>query len=529
MPFAITIMLAAFFLQQGGGESTGTAKPEKMAPLGFESISLPKLSDPLLSEPCFVPRNPQSGLAWFTSHATRRSGSVGTFQVLRYHQGALGLETGTEFALPQGYEKIIAQRRPRTSQVPWIGERKDWTLSIGLLPLAPLFVPPHRLSLLQRFPITLQASDCPFSSDLDRDGEPELWFLPLEIPTAVGSIQPLPEILLAMGTQKTDVEKLDEDWRKELTHSRSVKFWDLDEDQYEEVIVMRDKEPALTFHNSSNLQLDRLSKDSGLLDKSNAPVRQSELCLGPKRRDLQWALAYGSEEREPLLLLRKALESNFHEFGTFTHTLADLHVLDARIFDFDGDAREELVLLARRFRKPAPAKSPTDPESDPRNPALLEGVTPELMMFKLGRKDSDPPRLMDKGLRLPGATGLCIGDLDGDAAPDLVVLRGLDHPRVFRNTAFRPATARFYRLALRGPEDWRQMIGTYIDVYDPDSEEVLARFRWPPLRSEDQPLLWLTYELERNAPLAGLLVNWADGQALDLEDLVRGAYRYEKR
>jgi len=285
----------------------------------------------------------------------------------------------------------------------------------------------------------------------------------------------------------------------------------------------------LSFKNSSNLQLDRLPKDSGLLSSSNMPIRQNELCLGPKRRDLQWALAYGSIARQPSLLLRKGVELSFHEFGSFSPSLAHVHVLDARIFDFDGDAKEELLVLIQSYRKPTPASRPSDPQTPRRSPSLLEGATPELRIYKLGRKESTPPVLIDAGVMIPGATGLCIGDLDGDAAPDLAVLRGLDHPRLYRNVAFNPRTARFFRLALRGPEGWRQMIGSYIDVYDPDSEARLARFRWPPLHAADQPLLWMTYELDQNAPLAGLLVNWADGQALPLEDLVRGNYRFEKR
>lgn len=503
-------------------------------------MALPEVRDPLLVEPCFIPRNPRSGLAWFTAHKSEDSQAAGTFKTLSFVAGKPVLEPGTEFTLPTGYEKILAKRRPQTRLMPWISRRKDWTLSIGRLPLAPLYLPPYSLSTLRRFAIRLQGSDCPPASDLDRDGVPELWFLPnlSHDPLAGGSR--LAELSTAPGRQPKLSQGVNVDWLKQLTDLHAVTFWDLDEDQFEDVIAMRGQQDSTSFKNASDLDLDKLPVESGLLDRSNEPVRQEKLCLGPQRRQLQWALAYGAEEASPLLLHRKDEEWTFREFEGFTKILAQFHVLDARIFDLDGDAVEELLLLVQRYPDPgatdksppawpSAARIPTQSTRPRRRFARLKGVVPELRLYKLGKGSATAPILIDQGLAIAGATGLRLGDLDGDTAPDLVVTRGLQRPRLFRNVTFMTHGRRFYRLALRGPEDYRQAIGSYVELYDPDSEERLARYRWPPLQTEDQPLLWLTFALDHPSELAGVLITWADGQAFPLEDLVRGQYRFETR
>ncbi len=531
MPLATLAILTAFLAMQGSVDPTPPGGTPKISLKGFEIMAVPKLADPLLAEPCFVPRNPKSGLAWFSAHKSENSAAAGTFKVLSFQAGQLQFESGTEFALPNGYEKILALRQPRALQIPWIGERKDWTVSIGRLPLAPLYFPPHRLSMLHRFAIGLQASDAPPASDLNRDGVPELWFLPSQWKKTTDSMQGLPELLPAPGSEPADTDAIDEDedWTKDLSSCLSIRFWDLDEDQLEDFIAMRGKQEALTFKNASNFQLDRQDTDSGLLDQSNNAIRQNKLCLGPKRRGLQWALAYGAETEPPILLQRKGTELAFHEYGEFSKALSEFHVLDARIFDWDGDAKEELLLLIQSYPVLVPTTQPDSPQIRRRSFSRLTKVTPELRIYKLARGEARPPLLMDKGLYIPGATAIRIGDLDGDAAPDLVVTRGLQQPMFYRNVMFHPQSSHFYRLALRGPVDWRHAIGSYIDLYNPDTEDRLARFRWPPLYAEDQPLLWVTFELDNESDLAGVLINWADGQAFPLEDLERGQYRFEKR
>ncbi len=195
--------------------------------------------------------------------------------------------------------------------------------------------------------------------------------------------------------------------------------------------------------------------------------------LGPEVRGHQWALAW---TRDGLLLLERELpQGAFRPAARQPRGLPNA-ALDARIDDFDGDGRVELLALGPRA----------------------------LLRLPL------PPPAGEEAARLPvaGALALAVGDLDGDARPDLVVARRGAAPLVLladRATAARAA------VALRGPDERPHALGATVRLRDAAGRD-LWRVRWPPQEPGDQPCLFVPVP-ETNG--VELIVTWPDGNATE--------------
>lgn len=470
----LSFLLVSIPLLAGIGQGQDPATGKKNFLKGFSELPRVPLPQGPLTLPAFLPVAPRGPVVL----GARASGSQEPS--LHRFDWAVGWRVRQLASLPG------PGAWPRELRIIPRGDHPAWILSLSR-PLGPLLCHLPELGW-QRLRGGLMGARAPLNVDLDRDGSPETL---LVIRRATGS-----------GVHSTAPpgfelpQALPPAWLQDLAGVTGLRVWDLNEDHYEDLLICRGKAALELLLNQG--QLDFETGDA-VQTREGSPRSLAELRLGPERSELQWALAWDPEQGA-LLLARDTDSMRFARHGPSLPQ--DLRILDGRIADVDGDGREELLVLARR------------------------GVVapPRLLLFRLPGKLRGRLESLGPGIACPGAERLALGDLDGDAAVDLLIAGRLGPPIALRNTNAASFRERSFRLSLEDQDDRFHAIGAYVELIS-DTQRLL-RVRWPPLNGADQLMLWLTWS--GGGELPRVHVTWTDGNS-DSFELQKGSYRHLQR
>ncbi len=310
------------------------------------------------------------------------------------------------------------------------------------------------------------------STDLDRDGLPELWAMnpsnenedeapaffysaPLaEDPTS----SPLPDLSLGGGYA-------------------GVLVFDFDGDFLEDFLLFGPgKKVALAF-NKGNLSWG-LAQDSTLPQGTmGAPLRARKLFLSPIFSGKQWLLAQTDDNQ--ILLLKSEEGKKFKPLTRDIQKLG-LGLHDARFLDQDLDGIPELwVLTSKGLHRVS----------------LSSGAVDLIKETQEGRR-------------------ILVGDLNGDLAPDLCILRKKKRPLLLLNRPKPGASDRSIAVTLEGIEEFPHAIGAYVELVV--GEKVIQRRRWPPQRTDDALALYFSLP----TPILetpSFRVTWPDGNVSESE------------
>ena len=471
----------------------GAQETKKIAPPpGFEPLPLPGALLPELAIPSF---------------GASRHASVPLLLALRSANGETPMLATAHWLGDEGWRSVELAELPASPAdtapfalglVPWEGTPRDWGYYLWREDLSPLVL--QKTRMLSPLPLGVRLRRQPLAVDLDRDLEASVILLPRL--GAQQGVAALPRVVTAPGRSFEEIELSRETWLTQLRGATRVVPWDFDEDQLEDLLVLRGKgRSARLLANLGDQQLELAPEDELPRDASNAPLEAFDLRLGPEREGRQWFVSWLDEGQEPRLGVRIPEEDRFSVHGPSASQLEGLRAIDARILDLDLDGREELLLLCR--------------------PAT-EAAEPQLLRLQLPSNPALACEPIHPPVPVPGATGIATGDLDGDGAIDLVIQRGRLTPLLLRNLAAETrrrtqARPNWATLRLRGNEDMHHAIGAYVEFLIDD--ERILRMRWPPIDDRDQLLLTATWPSERSAAPDALafLITWPDSNSIRYE------------
>ena len=453
--------LLLWTLVQGPSLPSPRAKED---PKHFELQILPAPCPPGLSY-CFFPSSNESGLVTLGNN----SGSP-AFTLLRllwvggkaeWKQSLLG-------PLPQTF----TDKKVRLGRIPFLGETPSFGLAWATPKGTPRFfnrAPFLQTSVIEKAP----PLGVPIlSTDLDRDGLPELWALNPDqenedAPPAIlysaplteePSRSPIPNLGIGGGFA-------------------GVLAFDFDQDYLEDFLLFGPGKPATLVLNHGNMNWTVPESDNQPQGKIGSRLQAKQLFLSPSMREKQWLLAI-SQEDQALLLMRDGV-------APFKPLLRDLGALaqgirDARFLDQDLDGEIELWMLTDKGLVRASLQSQ------------------EIHLVQ----------------RIKGGRRLLIGDMDGDLAPDFCVLRDQKKAILLRSKTRSERLKRSMTISLEGIEEFPHAMGAYVELLV--GEKVIQRHRWPPLRNDDA----LTLFFSLPSPLLetpSFRVTWPDGNVSESE------------
>ena len=494
--YMLAFMAAFLTLPSTAQERPETSSEEKtrLAPKGFEA--LPDLKGKWQVAPCFLPMAAQSGLLMLGSLGESESSSGKELRLI-LHQLDLAQNWQHRELGSAGDLSLAKTQSASLSVVPDPSKNGLWSLALSGLEGKPRAWLPAPTARFIPYYHAMEGARGPFVSDLDRDGSLEYWFMS---PKAA-----LPNIVQVSLDSRQRAKLIEESWHSELSAALRILAFDLDEDNFEEILVLRQDAELRFLHNEGGLELEAFADELQPRNAAGNVLQSTNFVLGPQREELQWAFAFGGNEKEPALLYRKEKELEFKALLNLPEALLNLRPLDARIQDMDADGAEELIVLATKASKKNKKAS----------------KTPYLFIFELSKSPSRAALLRGEPLRIKDGRAILLGDLDGDGAPDLVIDRGLVSPLCFKNTAYLGGGARSFSVTLKGNENWPHAIGSYVSLYSGDKR--LLRMRWPPLAQRDQTMLWLSWGREGLDEEPHIQVTWPDGNAQEIEGKA-GAY-----
>ncbi len=457
---ALLCILAISNLQ----EPTKLPQKKQGQPAFFSLQTLPK-DCPAGRAYCFFPSFPETGLVT----STKESGSTTlTLLQLRLLKGKYTWKN-----IPLG------QLPPSTStqnlllgRVPFLGETPNFGLTWSHPGEAPHFI--DHAPFLQTFPIDKAPPlGIPIlSTDLDRDGLPELWamnpdgenetaapaFLFSSPLSDEPSNAPIPDLNIGGGFA-------------------GVLAYDFDHDFLEDFLLFGPGKKVALVLNKGSLSWG-LAPDSALPQGvMGAPLRASKLFLSPTFEDKQWLLAQTDDNQ--ILLLKKEGGKNFKALTRDLQKLGK-NLRDARFLDQDLDGHPELwVLTAQGLHRVSLASSSI---------TLIHEI--------------------QEGQRI------LVGDLDGDLAPDLCILREKKRPLLLRNRPNPGALDRSMAVSLEGIEEFPHAMGAYVELLL--GERVLQRHRWPPQRTDDALSLYFSLP-NPILETPSFRVTWPDGNVSETE------------
>jgi hypothetical protein len=413
----------------------------------------------------FFPSFPETGLVTFSNKADR---PTLTLIRLKKKQGKFSWKQLLLGNLPP----LTETKGLLLGRTPFLGESPNYGLVFAQPSDSPKFIdkaPFLQTSAIEKAP----ALGIPIlSTDLDRDGFPELWamnpdreneeaspaFL-FSAPLAEdASSSPIPDLPLGGGFA-------------------GVLVFDFDQDYLEDFLLFGSGKKISMVLNKGNLSWS-LAQESALPQgKMGDPLQAKKLFLSPSFLGKQWLLAL-TQENKPLLLERR-------EGKVFKPSARDLGAIgddirDARFLDQNLDGNPELWVLTNTgiFR--------------------VELAAPGVDLL----------------LRIQGGQRVLIGDLNGDLAPDFCILRKKKSPLILLNKPHPAALSRSLSVSLVGIEEFPHAIGAYVELLI--GEKVVQRHRWPPQRTDDALALFFSLP-DPLTETASFRVTWPDGNISESE------------
>ncbi|GEM_PF-5174713 len=444
--------------------SQGTTLNKQPKAPHFYLQALPKGS-PSHKSYCFFPSFPQTGLV------TYKDGEPLSLTLLKLKnlKEKLTWKTLSLGNLPQTTKATGLT----LGRVPFLGETPNYGIAWASPGVAPSFIdhsPFFQASTIEKAP----ALGIPIlSTDLDRDGLPELWAMnpdtenqdaaPAFLYTAPHSEEPnsspIPELNIGGGFA-------------------GVLVFDFDGDFLEDFLLFGPgKKVALVF-NKGNMSWS-LAQDASLPQGiMGTPLKAQQLFLSPIFSEKQWLLAQ-SNQKHALLLER----NQGNVFKPLVRDLGELNqgIRDARFLDMNMDGTPELWVLTEKG----------------------------LYQVSLFSEAVDLVRKITGG-----GQRILIGDINGDLAPDFCILRENKPALLLLNKPTPAAIDRSVIVSLEGIEEFPHAIGAYVELLLGD--KVLQRHRWPPQRTDDALALYFSLPTTLSET-PSFRVTWPDGNVSESE------------